>query len=190
MYVSFVFSQWDRLGPGTLCCNACTWTNVSLRQRNIVLSLSNTRKLLLFSHSVMSNSLWFHGLQHARLPCPSLFPRVCSNSYPGSRWCHPTISSSVAPFSCPQSFLASGSFPMSQLFESGGHSIGASASASVLPMNIQDWFLFGLTSLTSLLSKGLSRVFSSTTVWKYQFFSTQPSLWSNFHIYTWQLEKP
>ena len=122
----------------------------------------------------MSNSLQPHGLQHASLPCPSLSPGVCSNSCPLSRWCHPTISSSVTPFSsCPQCFPASGSFPMSQLFAWGGHSIGASASASVLPMNIQGWFPLGFTGLI-LLSKGLSRVFSSTTFWKRQFFSVVP----------------
>ena len=116
----------------------------------------------------MSDSLWAHGLQHARLPCSSS-PRVCSNSCPLSQWCHATISSSVVPFSsCPQSFPASGSFPRSRLFASGGQSIGA--SASVLPVNTQDWFPLGLTGLTSLLSKGLSRVFSSTTVQKHQFF--------------------
>ena len=111
--------------------------------------------------SVMSNSLRAHRLQHARLPCPSLSPRVCSDSCLLSRWCHPTISSSVVPFSsCPQSFPASGSFPLSQLFASGGQSIGASASASVLPMNIQGWFPFGLTGLISLLSKGLHQHYS------------------------------
>ena len=113
----------------------------------------------------MSNSLWPHGLQHARLPCPLPSPRVSSNSCPMSWWRHPTISSSVAPFSsCPQSFLASGSFPMSQLFASDGQSTEASASASVLPMNIQGWFPLGLTGLISLLSKGLLRVFSGTTI--------------------------
>ena len=111
-----------------------------------------------------------HGLQHARLPCPSLSPKVCSNSCPLSQWCHPTNSSSVSPFSsCPQSFPVSGSFPMSQFFASGGQSIGASASASVLPMSIQDWFALGLTGLI-LLSKGLSRVFSGNTIQKHQFF--------------------
>ena len=106
----------------------------------------------------MSNSLRPHGLQHARLPCPSLSPRVCSNSYPLSQWCHPTISSSVTHFfSCPQSFLPSGSFQMSQFFASGGQSIGVSASAPALPMNIQGWFPLGLTGLISLLSKGLSK---------------------------------
>ena len=113
----------------------------------------------------MSNSLWPHGLQHTRLPCPSPSPRVHENSCPLSQWCHPTISSSVVPFSSDlQSFPASGSFPLSWLFASGGQSIGASASASVLPMNIQDWFSLGLTGWISLLSKGLSRIFSSTTV--------------------------
>ena len=142
------------------------------------------------SYSVLSNSLWSHGLQHARFPCPSPSLRVCSNLYPLSRWCHPTISSSVVPFSsCLQSFPASGSFPMSQLFSSGGLSIRVSASASVLPMNIQGWFPLGLTGLISLLSKGLSRIFSNTTVQKHQFFSAQPSFWNNSHILTWLLEK-
>ena len=147
--------------------------------------------LLLFSCSDISDSMRLRGLQHARLPCPSLSPEVCSNSCPLSWWCHPTISSSVFPFfSCPQSLQASGSFPMSWLFTSGGQSIGASASSSVLPTNIQDWFPLGLTGLISLLAKWLSRVFSSITVQKHQFFSTQPSLWSNSHIHTWLLEKP
>ena len=128
-------------------------------------------------HSVVSNSLQPHGLLHARLPCPPPTPEACSNSCPSSWWCHPTISSSVIPFaSCLQSFPASGSFLMSQFFASGGQCIGASASAPVLPMNIQDWFLLGLTGLISLQSKGLSRVFCSTTVQKHQFFSTQSSL--------------
>ena len=132
-----------------------------------------------------------HGLQHDRLPYPSPSPGACSNSCPLNRWCCLTISSSVAPFSsCLQSFPASGSFPMSGLFTSGDQSIGGSASASVLPMNIQGWFPLGWTGLISLQSKGLSRVFSSTTIWKHQFFSTQPSLWSNSHIRTWLLEKP
>ena len=120
-----------------------------------------------FSRSVVSDSLWPHELQHARPPCPSPTPRVHSNSCPLSQWCHPTISSSVVPFSsCRQSFLASGSFLRSHFFASGGQSIGASASASVLPINIQDWFPLGLTCLISLQSKGLSRVLSSTTVQK------------------------
>ena len=113
-----------------------------------------------------------HGLQHARLPpCPLLSPGVCSNSHPLCQGCHPTISQSVAPFSCSLSFSAWGSFPVSQLFTSGGQNIGASASVSVLPMNIQGWFPLGLTGLISLLSKELSRVCSSTTIWKHQFFS-------------------
>ena len=117
-----------------------------------------------FSRSVMSNSLWPHGLQHSRLPCPLPASGTCSNSCPLCWWCHPTTSSSLVPFSsCPQSFPASGSSPMSQLFASGGQSIGVSASASVLPMNIQDWFPLELTGLISLLSKGLSQVFSNTT---------------------------
>ena len=127
-------------------------------------------------HSVMSSSLQPHGLQHARLPCLSPTPRACWNSCPLSWWCHPTISSSVVPFSsCLQSFPASESFPISQFFISGDQSNEVSASASLLPMNIQDWFPLGLTGLISLQSKGLLRVFSITTVQKHQFFSTQLS---------------
>ena len=129
---------------------------------------------LQFSRSVMSDSLWPHGLQHARLPCPSTTSGACSNSCPLSWWCHPTISSSL--LSCLQSFPASGSFPISQFFTSGGQSIGVSASTSVLPMNTQDRFPLGWTGWISLQSKGLSRVFSNTTVQKHQFFSTQLSL--------------
>ena len=144
------------------------------------------RLLLLFSCSVTSNSLWPHGLQHARPPCPSPTPRVYSDSCPLSWWCHPAISSSVVPFSsCLQSFPASGSFQMSQLFASGGQSIRA--SASVLLMNIQDWFPLGWTGLI-LLSKGLLRIFCSTTIQNLQFFDAQPSLWSNINIHTWLLE--
>ena len=139
--------------------------------------------LVQFSCSVMFNSLQPHGLQHARLPCPSPTPRACSNSYPSSRWCHPAILSFFVPFSsCPQSFPASGSFPMSQFFTSGGQSIGVSASASVLPMNILDWFPLGLTGSISLLSKGLSRVFPNSTIQKHQFTGALPSLWFNSHI--------
>ena len=142
------------------------------------------QKRSLFSCSVLSNFLWTHGLKLSRLSCP-LSPRVCSNSCPLSWWCYLTISSSAAPFSSyPQSFLASGSLPTSQLFTSDGQNIGASASASVLPMNIQDWFILGLTALIPLQSKGLSRVFSNTTVWKHQFFSAHSSFWSNSHIST------
>ena len=144
-----------------------------------------------FSCLVMCNSLRPHGLQHARPPCPWPTPRVYSKSCPLSQWCHPTISSSVTPFSsCLQSFPALGSFLMSQLFTSCSQSIGVSASAWVLPMNIQDLSPLGWTGWISLLSKGLSRVFSNTTVQKHQFFSVQLSLWSNFHIHTWLLEKP
>ena len=133
------------------------------------------KELLLFSCLVMSDSLHPHGLQNTRLPCSSPSPRACSNSCPLTQWCHPTISSSVVPFSsCLQSFPASGSFQMSQLFTSGGQSIGASVSASVLPMNIQYWFPWGLTGLISLQSKRLSKVFSNTTVQKHQFFTVQP----------------
>ena len=133
-----------------------------------------------FSRSVMSDPLWPHESQHARPPCPSPTPGVYSKSCPLSRWCHPAISSSVIPFSsCLQSLPASGSFPMSQLFASGGQSIGVSALASVLPMNTQDWSPLGWTGWISLQSKGLSNVFSNTTVWKHQFFGDQPPLWSN-----------
>ena len=144
-----------------------------------------------FSHSVVSDSLRPHELQHARPPRPSPTPRVHPNSCPSSRWCHPIISSSVVPFSsCPQSFPASESFQMSQLFTSGGQSIGVSATISVLPMNTQDWSPLGWTGCISLQSKGLARVFSNTTVQKHQFFSAQLSLYSNSHIHTWLPEKP
>ena len=142
-----------------------------------------------FSHSVMSDSLRPHGLQHARPPWQSPAPRGYSNSCPLSRWCHPTISSYVVPFSRLQTFPALGSLQMSQFFASGGQRIGVSALVSVLPMNIQDWFPLGWSSWIFLQSKGLSRVFSNTTVQKHQFFSAQLSLWSNSHIHTWVLEK-
>ena len=144
-----------------------------------------------FSHSVVSDSLRPHESQHARPPCPSQTPGVYSNSCPSSRWCHPAISSSVIPFSsCPQSLPASGSFPMSQLFAWDSQSIEVSASASVLPMNTQDWSPSGWTGWISLQSKGLSRVFSNTAVQKHQFFGTQLSSQSNSHIHTWPLGKP
>ena len=150
-----------------------------------------TRSSVQFSHSVMSNSLQPHGLQHARLPCPLPTPRACSDSWPSSWWCYPTISSSVIPFSsCLQSFPVSGSFPVSQFFTSDGQSVRVSASTSVLPMNIQDWFPLGWTGWISLQSKGLSRVFSITTAQKHKFFSVPLSLWSNSQIHTWLLEKP
>ena len=138
-----------------------------------------------------SNSWKPHGLQHTRPLCPSPTPGAYSNSCPLSRWCHPTISSSVVPFSsCLQSFPASGSFQMSQLFESSGQNIRASASSTVLPMNIQDWFPLGSTGWISLQSKGLSTAFSNTTVQKHQFFGAQLSSQSNSHIHIWLLEKP
>ena len=142
-----------------------------------------------FSHSAVSDSLQPHEPQHTRPPCPSPTLGVHTNPCPLSQWCHPTISSSVGLFSSfPQSFPASGSFPMSQLFASGGQSIGVSASTSVLPMNTQDWSPSEWTGWISLQSKGLSRVFSNTTVQKHQFFSTQLSLQSNSHIHTWLLK--
>ena len=141
--------------------------------------------------SVVSDSLQPHELQHARPPCPSPTPRVHPNPCPSSQWCHPAISSSVVPFSSyPQSLPASGSFPMSQLFTWGGQSIGVSASTSVLPMNTQDWYPLGWTGWISLQSKGLSRVFSNTTVQQYQLFGAQLSSQSNSHINMWPLEKP
>ena len=141
-----------------------------------------------FRRSVMSDSLWPHESQHARPPCPSPTPGVHPNSRPSSRWCHPAISSSVVPFSWPQSLPASESFPMSQLFTWAGQRIGVSALASVLPMNTQDWPPLQCTGWITLQSKGLSRVFSNTTVQKYQFFGALLSSQSNSHIHTWPLE--
>ena len=153
-------------------------------------SWAQTNSSVQFSHSVMSDSLRPHEPQHARPPCPSPTPGVYPNLCPSSQWCHPAISSSVVPSSfCPQSFPASGYFPMSQLFASGGQSIGVSASTSVLPMNTQDWSL-EWTGWISLQSKGLSRVFSNTTVQKHQFFGAQLSSQSNSHIHTRPQEKP
>ena len=147
-----------------------------------------TSSAMQFTHSVMSDSLWPHGLQRARLPYPSPTPRAYSNSCPLNPWCHPTILFSVGPFSCLQSFPELGSFPMSQFFASSGQSIGD--SASVLPMNIQDWLPLGLTGLISLQSKGLLRVFSNTRTQKHQFFSAQLSLWPSSHIHIWLMEIP
>ena len=143
-----------------------------------------------FSRSVVSDSLRPHESQHARPPCPSPTPRVHSDSRPSSQWCHPAISSSVVPFSCPQSLPASESFPMSQLFAWGGQSTGVSASASVPPKKYQGWSPSEWTGWISLQFKGLSRVFSNTTVQKHQFFGAQPSSQSNSHIHTWPQEKP
>ena len=148
-------------------------------------------KVIQFSYSVVSDSLRPRESQHARPPCPSPTPGVHSDSRPSSQWWHPAISSSVVPFfSCPQSLPASESFPMSPLFTWGGQSIGVSASASLLPMNTQDWSPLGWTGWISLQSKGLSRVFSNTTVQKHQSFGAQPSSESNSHIHTWPQEKP
>ena len=166
------------------------WDNETLgicRKMNAEYMVSSVQ----FSRSVLFDSLWPHGLQNARPPCPSPTPGVHSNSRPLSRWCHPTISSYVVPFASHlKSFTASGYFQMSQFFASSGQSIGVSALTSVLPMNIQDWFPLGWTGWISLLSEGLSRVFSNTTVQKHQFFSAQLSLWSHCHIHTWLMEKP
>ena len=159
---------------------ATTWMDLE-----IILS-----EVVQFSPSVVSNSFWPHGLQHARPLCPSPTPRVHPNSCPSSQWCHPAISSSVLPFSSyPQSLSASGSFPMSQLFARGGQSIGVSASASAIPMNTQDRYPLGWTGWISLKSKRLSRVFSNTTVQKHQFFGAQFSSQYNSHILTWPLGK-
>jgi len=148
----------------------CPWIDEWVRRRGM--SIHNLIfSSVQFSRSVVSDSLRPHESQHARLPWPSLTPGVYSNTCPWSQWCHPAISPSVVPSSCPQSLSASGSFPMSQLFTWGGQSIGVSASASVLPMNTQDWSPLGWTGWISLQSKGLSRVSSNTTVQKYQFFS-------------------
>ena len=144
-----------------------------------------------FSLSVVSDSLQPHESQHTRPPCPSPTPGVHSDSRPSSPWCHPAISSSVFPFSsCPQSLPAAKSFPMSQLFAWGGQSTGVSPLASFLPQDTQGWSLLEWTNWISLQSKGLSRVFSNTTVQKHQFFGAQPSSQSNSHIHTWPQEKP
>ena len=143
-----------------------------------------------FSCSVVSDSLWPHESQHARPPCPSPTPGVHSGSRPSSPWCHPDISSVVPFSSCPQSLPTAESFPMSQLFTWGGQSTGVSALASFLPKKSQGWFPSEWTGWISLQLKGLSRVFSNTTVQKHQFFSAQPSSQSNSHIHTWPQEKP
>ena len=168
---------------------------VSLPQKDFfsLLSRSNLHISSVHFSSIAQScpTLRPHELQHARPPCPSQTPGVHSNSCPSSWWLHPAISSSVTPFSsCPQSLPASGSFPKSQLFAWGGQSIGVSASASVLPMNTQDWSSLGWTGWISLQSKGLSRVFSNTVVQKHQFFCTQLSSQSNSDIHAWPLEKP
>ena len=157
------------------------------------ISLGNLLHILCFivAQSLSHVWLWPHGLQHTRLLCLPLPPGVCSNLCPLSHWYYLTISSSAIPFSsCLHSFPPSGSFPVNQLFASGGKSIGVWASASVLPVNIQGWFPLGLTGLIPLQSKGPSRVFSNTSIRKHHFFGLQASLWSNSHIHTWLLEKP
>ena len=162
------------------------------KTKNLICTTESSKGSEFQFNSVVADSMWPHALQHASLPCPSPIPRACSKSCPSSRWCHPTVSSSVVTFSsCLQSFPASfpGSFPVSQFFTSGGQIIGASASATVLPVNIQDWFPLGLTGWISLQSRGLSRV-SNTTVQKHHFFGAQLSLWSNSHVGAWLLEKP
>ena len=171
------------------------WEMIIFWSHNMVCGISVThsvsQSVSLFSRSVLSHSLWPHEPQHARPRCLSPTPGVHPNPCPLNWWCHPTITSSVFPFSsCPQSFPASGSFQMSQLFTSGGQGIEVAASASVLPMNIQDWSPLGWTGWISLQSKGLSGVFSNTTVQKHQFFVAQLYLHANSHIHPWLLEKP
>ena len=157
----------------------------------IILLISYQFNSVQFSCTVVSDSLWPHELQHAKPPCLSPTPRAHPNTCPSSWWCHPAISSSVIPFSsCPQFFPASESFPMSQLVAWGGQSIGVSALASFLPKNTQGWSLLEWTGWISLQSKGLSRVFSNTTVQKHQFFGAQLSSQSNSRIHTWPLGKP
>ena len=160
------------------------WSIVSTKKQ-LLNELNEWLSSIQFSCSVVSDSMRRYEPQHARPPCPSPTAGVYPNPCPLSQWCHPTISSSVIPFSsCPQSFPASGSFQMSQLLASGGRSIGVSASTSVLPLNTQDWSPLGWTGWISLQSKGLSRVFSNTTVQKHQFFGAQFSSQSNSHIHT------
>ena len=160
-------------------------------QNELKMTRLDSSRSVQFTLSVVSASLRPHGLQHAKPPCPSPTPGVHSDSRSSSQWCHPAISSSVVPFfSCPESLLASESFPMSQLFAWGGQSTGISALASFLPKKSQDWSPSEWTGWISLQSKGLSRVFSNTTVQKHQFFGAQPSSQSNSHIHTWLLEKP
>ena len=174
---------WINISPNKIC----KWPNMKRHSTSLTIQFSSVQ----FSCSVVSDSLWSRELQHARPLCPSPSPGVHSNSCPLSRWCHPAISSSVVPFSsCPQSLPASESFPMSQLFAWDGQSTGVSALASFLPKNTQGQSPLEWTGWISLQSKGLSRVFSNTTVQKHQFFGTQLSSQSNSHIHTWPLEKP
>ena len=171
LIIKLLWSQFPHLQNGV---NSYTYLSLSQGNRNKTKSKQMGTQ---FSRSVVSDFSSPRGLQHTRLPCPSPIPGVCSNSCSLSQWFHPAISSSIVPFfSCPQSFPASGSFPISPLFTSSGQSIGASTSSSILPMNTQGWFPSGWTGWISLLSKGLSRVFSNTTPQKHQFFSAQLSL--------------
>ena len=179
------------LSPGHLPNLGMERVSPALQAVSLHLSHQGSPKIvsIQFSVSVVSDSLQPHGLQHARPPRPLPTPRVYSTSCSLSQWCHPMISSVVPFSSCFQSFPASGSSPMSQFFTSGGQSIGVSASALVLPMNIQDWFPLGWTGWISLQSKGLSRVFSNTIAQKHKFFGSQLSSQSNSHIHTWLLKK-
>ena len=170
LYSHILTSLWSRKRRSKCSHDSYKGTNPIHEEATLLTSVQ-------FSRSVVSDSLWPHGLKHARLPCPSPTSGACSNSCPSSQWCHPTISSSVVPFSsCLQSFPVSGSFPMSQFFTSGSQSLGVLASTSVLPVNTQDWFPLGWTSWISLQSKGLLRVFSKIKIQKHQFFGTQFSL--------------
>ena len=169
-----------------------TWKRQALINEFTFSSVTPKVKFKNLDHGQRCNweNLWPHGSQHTRLPCPPLSPRVCSNPCPLNQWCYLTISSSAICFSfCLQSLPASESFPMISSSHQVAQSTGASASASVLPMSIQGWFPLGLTGLTSVLSTGLSRVFSSTTIWKCQFSCAYLFLWSNSHIHTQLLEK-
>ena len=179
MRLHYIFSLLFLLCPGMGGTGPSVCDHMLNQARNLQLLSSSTQmsESVQFSCSVVSHSLWPHRLQHARLPYPSPIPGAYSESCPLSQWCHPTISSSIVPFSsCLRFFPASGSSPMSQFFISGGQSIGVSASASVPPMNTQDWSPLGWTGWIFLQSKGLSRVFSNTTVQKHQFFGAQLSL--------------
>ena len=184
--VNFKFYQ---IFKGELC--QLFSNSQKLEEKEALLNLFVRSASVKFSLSVMSDSLRPHEFQHARSPCPSPTPEVYSISCSSSRWCHPAISSSVVPFcACPQSLPASGSFPMSQLFKSDGQSIGVSASASVLPVNTQDWSPLRWTGWISLQFKGLSRVFSNTIAQEHQIFGAQLSSQSNSHLHAWPLGKP
>ena len=185
-------NSWCRIEVSSSQCNVIKQPGLSKARvlKDLNLACFEPESVHL-SCSVGSNSLRPHGLQHGRPPCPSSTPRAYSNSCPSSPWCHPAISSSVVPLSsCLQSVPASESFKMSQFFASGGQTFGVSASTSVLPVNAQDWSPLGWTGWISLQSKGLSRVFSNTTVQKHQLFGIQLSSQSNSHIHIWLLEKP